>query len=283
MRQTQSNIVYGMHSGLALLLDVHHPAQSNGHGVIYINGSGWHAPLGHDATPLKETPLGLPYIEALRAAGYTVFAINHRAAPRHRYPAAIEDARRAVRFMRQNAERFGIRPDRIGACGGSSGGHLVSLLGMQACAGVVDDADPVNRQDASVQCVVARAPLVDLTRFVSGDGSGIVASFMGMPYRGEAGGGYATEQRTYREASPLSHVTPAAPPCLLMHGDADVLVPFEQSTLMQEALKAVGVPVALLRIPGAGHGPDFPGATQPPDYLTAMVTWLDEYLQRQTG
>ena len=278
MRQTQSNIVYGMHSGLALLLDVHHPQQSNGHGVIYINGSGWHAPLGHDATPLKETPLGLPYIEAMCAAGYTVFAINHRAAPRHRYPAAIEDARRAVRFMRQHADRFGIRADRIGACGGSSGGHLVSLLGTQASVGTADDADPVNRQDASVQCVVARAPLVDLTRFVSGNGSGIVASFIGMPYRGEAGGGYATEQRTYHEASPLSHVSPSAPPCLLMHGDADVLVPYEQSTLMQAALQGVGVPVELLRIPGAGHGPDFPGATHPPDYLGAMVAWLDQYL-----
>ena len=58
MRQTHPNIVYGMHSGLALLLDVHQPDHSNGHGVIYINGSGWHAPLGHDATPLKETPMG---------------------------------------------------------------------------------------------------------------------------------------------------------------------------------------------------------------------------------
>jgi dipeptidyl aminopeptidase/acylaminoacyl peptidase len=149
---------------------------------------------------------------------------------------------------------------------------------MQASAGTADDADPVNRQDASVQCVVARAPLVDLTRFVSGDGSGIVASFIGMPYRGEAGGGYATEQRTYREASPLSHVSAVAPPCLLMHGDADVLVPYEQSVLMQAALKGVGVPVDLLRIPGAGHGPDFPGAAHPPDYLAAMVAWLDQHL-----
>ena len=132
MHQTLANQVYGMYSGLALLLDVHQPARSNGHGVVYINGSGWHGPLGLDAMPLKETPLGRPYIEAMCAAGYTVFAINHRAAPRHRYPAAIEDARRAVRFMRQHAERFGIRADRIGACGGSSGGHLVSLLGTRS-------------------------------------------------------------------------------------------------------------------------------------------------------
>jgi len=282
MYQTLANQVYGMYSGLALLLDVHQPSRSNGHGVVYINGSGWHGPLGLDAMPLKETPLGLPYIASMCAAGYTVFAINHRAAPRHRYPAAIEDARRAVRFMRQHAERFGIRADRIGACGGSSGGHLVSLLGTQASPGDPDDVDPVNRHAAHVQCVVARAPLVDLTRFVSGDGSGIVASFIGTPYRGEAGGTYAEEQRTYRAASPLSHVGTGAAPFLLMHGDADVLVPYEQSELMRAALSAAGVAVELLRIPGGGHGPDFPGATHPPDYLADMVGWLDRHLLRAT-
>ena len=63
-----------------------------------------------------------------------------------------------------------------------------------------------------------------------------------------------------------------------MHGDADVLVPYEQSVLMQAALKGVRVPVELLRIPGAGHGPDVPGAAHSPDYLAAMVAWLDLYL-----
>ncbi|MCH7475257.1 MAG: alpha/beta hydrolase, partial [Gemmatimonadetes bacterium] len=62
-------------------------------------------------------------------AGYTVFTINHRAAPRFRYPAAVEDAQRAVRFIRHNAQRYGVDPDRIGGYGGSSGAHLVSLLG----------------------------------------------------------------------------------------------------------------------------------------------------------
>jgi dipeptidyl aminopeptidase/acylaminoacyl peptidase len=124
--------------------------------------------------------------------------------------------------------------------------------------------------------------LVDLTRFVSGDGSGIVASFIGTPYRGEAGGTYAEEQRTYRAASPLSHVGTGAAPFLLMHGDADVLVPYEQSELMRAALSAAGVAVELLRIPGGGHGPDFPGATHPPDYLADMVGWLDRHLLRAT-
>ncbi len=88
-------------------------------------------------------------------------------------------------------------------------------------------------------------------------------------------------QCTHHEASPLSQVLSSSPPCLLIHGDADVLVPYEQSALMQAALRGVGVPVELLCIPGAGHGPDFPGPTHPPDYLGAMVAWLDQYLLRK--
>ncbi len=86
------------------------------------------------------------------------------------------------------------------------------------------------------------------------------------------------EYRTYREASPISHVSPGDPPFLLMHGDNDESVPFAQSEEMEKALKAAGVPVKLIRIEGAGHGPTFPGARNPPDYLGEMVAWFNRYL-----
>src|SRR5215831_11920486 len=164
VNNVERNVVYGMYSGLALLMDVFHPEKTNGHGIVYINGSGWHSPMAYGAAPLKDLPLGIPYAEALQHAGYTVFAINHRQAPRFRYPAAIEDAQRAVRFVRHNSKRFDISPARIGAAGGSSGGHLVSLLGTLTGEGDPDDQDPVNRESARVQCVVARAAPVDLAR-----------------------------------------------------------------------------------------------------------------------
>src|SRR5262247_1667284 len=97
--------------------------------------SSFRAPLSYEAQPLKEFPQVQMYARPLVEAGYTVFAINHRAAPRFRYPAAVEDAQRAVRFVRHNSERFGISATRIGAAGGSSGGHLVSLLGTLAGEG----------------------------------------------------------------------------------------------------------------------------------------------------
>ena len=155
----ESNVLYGMYSGLALLMDVHHPEKPNGYGVIFISGSGWHAPQEYNAEPLKQGSQARQYGPRLTAAGYTVFSISHRAAPRFRYPAAVEDAQRAVRFVRHNAARFNVRADRIGAVGGSSGGHLVESLGVLDGAGIKDDPDPVNRESAKAQCVVARAAI----------------------------------------------------------------------------------------------------------------------------
>src|SRR6266540_21657 len=108
MSQVEKNVVYGMHSGLALLMDVYRPENSNGHAIVYINGSGWHAPPGYGAEQLKEARGSERVVTAFPEAGYTLFAINHRAAPAFRYPAAIEDAQRAVRFVRRHAKDYGI-------------------------------------------------------------------------------------------------------------------------------------------------------------------------------
>ena len=161
--RVERNVVFGMYSGLALLMDVYHPETPNGYGIVFISGSGWTRALSLDATPLKESGQEEIYAVPLAVAGYTVFGINHRASPRFRHPAHLEDAQRAVRFVRHHADRFGIDPDRVGAMGGSSGGHLVSLLGTLDGKGDAKDPSPVNRSSAKVQVVVARAAPTDLT------------------------------------------------------------------------------------------------------------------------
>ena len=95
--RVDTNVVYGMYSGAALLLDVHYPARPNGFGIIFIPGSGWSAPLGYAAAPLKESNQVEMYVPSLIQAGYTVFVITHRATPTFRYPAPLEDAQRAER------------------------------------------------------------------------------------------------------------------------------------------------------------------------------------------
>ena len=267
----ERNVVFGMYSGLALLMDVYRPENPNGYGIVFISGSGWTRGLGYDATPLKESGQEELYALPLAAAGYTVFGINHRAAPRFRHPAHLEDAQRAVRFVRHHAAEYGIDPDRIGAMGGSSGGHLVSFLGVLDGDGVPMDPSPINRESAKVQAVVTRAAPVDLAL-----SSGNIA-VLGFRVPAQEG---SLEFQKMVEASPVTFVSPDDPPFLLIHGDADERVSFGNSEVMKSALGKAGVPAELLRIPGAGHGPTFPGAENPPDYIGAMVEWFDRFLPK---
>ncbi len=269
----QANVPYAMYSGTALLMDVFQPAKPNGFGIIHIPGSGWTAPLAYGAEELKADEQAKVWAQAMANAGYTVFTVNHRAAPRFRYPAQVEDVQRAVRFIRHNANKYGIRAERIGAVGGSSGGHLVSMLGTLDGKGKPNDPDPVERESAKVQCVVARAAPIDF--LTSTNGNFVLG--MAVPRKGEEN---TEEYRIFKEASPVTHVTPDDPPFLLIHGEKDDLVKMAQSEEMEAKLKAAGVPVKLLRIPGAGHGPNFPGAVNAPDYLGEMVRWLDTYLKK---
>ncbi|MCH7489919.1 MAG: prolyl oligopeptidase family serine peptidase [Gemmatimonadetes bacterium] len=253
--RVEENVVYGMYSGLALLMNVHHPAEPNGRGLIVIWGSGWWGPTTYGSWQLKERGVPQIFIDV----GYTVFVINHRQTPRFRYPAAVEDVQRAVRYVRYNAERYGIDPDQLGGWGGSSGGHLISMLATMDGHGDPDDSDPVNRESAKLQAVVAQAGAFDFA--ATADQYGDFLSPL-------------IDAADYREGSPITYVTPDDPPLLLIHGDADPMVPFQQSELMLAALEEQGVETRLIRIPGGGHG-----ANDVPE----SVRWLNQHLLGEAG
>ena len=275
---SEMNVIFGMHSGLALLMDVHKPSRSNGFGIIVIPGSGWHAPLGYDARPLKESSEFVKHVQVLVESGYTAFVITHRAAPRYRYPDAVDDAQRAVRFVRHNATRYGIRADRIGALGGSSGGHLVNMLGTLDGKGD-PDPDPVQGVSAKVQCVVALYAPSDMAKIDTPFGSVTATAFMGMrPPRGNTPRN-APDVKIYREASPVNHVTADDPPFLLLHGDNDQIVPFQQSEIMETALRKASVPVKLIRVPGGGHGSSFLGARETINWAHEALSWFETHLK----
>ncbi len=275
--RVDENVVYAMRGGLAMLMDVHYPERSNGFGIVFVPGSGWHALLAYDAAPLKSSGFARLYVPPLTRAGYTVFVINHRAAPRYRYPMPLEDSQRAVRFVRHHAARFGVDSESIGGVGGSSGGHLISMLGVLDGAGDSASPDPVERVSAKLQAVFARAAATDLTRFEGRFSSASTASLLGMRLgRNDAPG--SPEHRTYWEASPAAHVSPDDPPFLLIHGTADDRVPYDRSVEFAARLEADGVRAELITVEGGGHGPSFPGAEAPPDYLAAMVDFFDAEL-----
>jgi acetyl esterase/lipase len=278
----EKNHVYGMHSGLALVMDIYKPTKPNGYGIVFISGSGWTRELGLDAQMLTETGQELIYAVPLAEAGYTVFNLNHRAAPRFRYPAPVEDVQRAVRYIRYHAKDFGIEPDTIGGMGGSSGAHLISLLATMDGQGDQQDPSPVNRESARLQAVVTRAAPLDLRE-------NPVAPLFG--FRARAAKPGTLEAKQLYDASPIVYVTSDDAPFLLVHGDADEVVPFEWSVRMHAALKKAGVPTKLMPIRGGGHGPNYEYSVEidgkmvrkipenAPDYIGAMISWFDQYIR----
>ena len=278
----ESNVVFGMHSGLALLLDVHHPAKANGYGIIVIAGSGFTAPLSADALPLKErgSVRSILAADALLAGGYTLFVINHRASPGFHYPAPVEDVQRAVRFVRHHAARYAIDPKRIGAIGNSSGAQFVSLLGVMDGHGNPDDPSAINRESSKVQAVIAvSAPTDYLANILSGGRFGS-SELLGLRLykRHVQSGYYALETQLVQDISPVAHVSADDAPVLLIHGDADKVVPFRQSELFRDKLEAAGVVVELVRLPGENHNFNEPGDPEISDYFDTMVDWFDRHL-----
>ena len=271
----ERNVVYGMYSGAAVLLDADRPGKSTGFGIVFIAGSGFQAASEYGARPIKETQIDL-WGPPLLAAGYTVFSVNHRGAPRFHYPAAIDDVQRAIRFVRAHAKDYGIDAAHLGGLGGSSGGNLIGLAAVRAAPGIADDADPVNREPATLQVVVLRAAVTDLRNMPTAEGANFVVSYMEMPP-----GDSAAVKALYEAASPVTQVGPNSPPTLLIHGDADALVPYAQSVAVESALRKAGVATRLITVPGGVHGADFGGGTHPdwPNYYGETVAWFDKYLR----
>jgi acetyl esterase/lipase len=272
----ERNVVFGMYSGLALVMDVYRPTKPNGAGIIAIQGSGWYSPMRYDAPPITSRTAIIAVARDLSTAGYTVFVINHRATPRFRFPAPLEDAQRAVRFVRGHAAEYHVDPARIGAFGSSSGGHLAELLGTVEAPGVPASEDYIERQSGKVRAVVAMFAPSDLRTMWSESGRMAHAVLMGFEYLDPAkrmpGSARDDEPENieYRRASPIANVT------------SDDVVPIEQSVRMDEALRAVGVKVKFIRVPGGRHGDDFRLAKDDarlPDLYGETRRWFDEHLR----
>jgi len=273
------DVVFGMYSGLGLLMDVYHPEKPNGYGLIFIEGSGWSSSPEYNARQLKSgveqwSAFALPLIHA----GYTVFDIDHRAAPRFHAPAQVEDAQRAVRFVRYHAKQYGVNAARIGAVGYSSGAHLAMLLGLLDGTGNPDDRDPVQRASARVQCVIGGGTPTDLEHVGNNPAAlALLSAFLGESVPPDP----PVNSPVYRrleQLSPLHFVKPGDPPILLVQGDADELVPYEAALAFQAKLQAAHVPAKLITVKGGTHNSVV--QLQSDEYAAAIVMWMDENLRR---
>ncbi len=248
------DVVYGHKDGMALTFDVFQPEQgSNGAGILYMVSGGW---VSVWRAPEEQ---GRMFIDLLEA-GFTVFAVRHGSAPRYKVPDAVADVRRAVRFIRLNSDDWSVDPERLGVYGGSAGGHLSLMLGCASDDGDRSAEDPVLTVPDRVAAVVAYYPPVDLRGIV-----GPNERFPALEFDPELA----------PSISPLLHVSADDPPTLLIHGDADQLVPLLSSQVIHQAFLDTGVITDLIVLEGAEHG--FRG-----EYLrratAALVAWFERYL-----
>ncbi|HEY2572876.1 MAG TPA: alpha/beta hydrolase, partial [Verrucomicrobiaceae bacterium] len=230
--ELKTDLEFAKPNGFSLTLDAFVP---DGAGpfpaCILVHGGGF--TKGDKTTFIK------PLFEPLSKAGYAWFTINYRLAPDHRWPACLDDVESAIRWVRAHASEFKVDTKRIALIGESAGGHLVSLAGVRshgenALAAVVPFYAP---HDLVFQCENRNSV-----------GPGLAGLFGISEDMNDAA------RKLLREASPSQFVKPGLPPFLLIHGDKDDKVPYEQSPRFQKKMREAGNTCDLITIPGGGHG-----------------------------
>ena len=263
------DVVYGRKFGVALTLDVIQPKNPNGYGIIYLVSGGWKS--SHDGI---NPNYYAPYLER----GYTIFAVCHGCQPKFVIPEITEDINRAVRFIRHNALRWSVKSDHLGVSGGSAGGHLSLTLGTQGKPGPADAKDPIDRESSAVQAVACFYPPTDFLNYggpnEDGVGAGLLKDLHAAFFSPGAEETPEIHQKLGREISPIYHITHEMPPTLIIHGDADKRVPFQQSESFVKKATEAGATAKVIVKPGAGHG----WPEQGPD-VAVLADWFDQYLR----
>lgn len=243
----QRDLVYKRVNGRDLRLDIYSPKTIAEPlpVVLWIFGGGWSRGSKNHLPPLN-----------LVSRGYMVVSIDYRLSGEAPFPAAIEDCKAAVRWIRANAAAYHFDPDHIGAWGHSAGGHLAALLGTSGGVAALDGTGDNPGVSSRVQAVCDMSGPSDILQFyqaVSNSNQGkapiaksAIEQFMG--------GSVEQNRAKAIAASPTTYVSKDDPPFLIIHGENDMTVPASQSELLASKLKAAGVPVTLIVAEGRGHG-----------------------------
>lgn len=236
----ERDVVYSRPGGRELKLDVFAPESQVGlaPAIVYVLGSGWN---GGDKSHFWRQAAHMATL------GFVGVCIEHRGSAEAHYPAAVDDAKTAVRWLRANATRYRVDPERIGAAGGSSGGHIASMLGVTRSMASMSEASEYAGFSADVRAVAAFNPALDL-RVVgtTAEGRPLPERFLGVPMD--------EDPARWAAASPITRVDRNSAAFLILHGTDDVATPYAQATAMVRTLEQAGVSVELLTADGVGHG-----------------------------
>lgn len=261
------DVIYGRKYGVALTMDVFRPERTNGCGVVFMVSGGWFS--------AKEA-INPAFLQPFLDRGYVVFAVVHGSQPKFTISEIVPDIHRAVRFIRYHAAEYGVRPDKLGISGASAGGHLSLTLGTQGGPGPAEAKDPIERQSSAVAAVACFFPPTDFLNYGT-NGADAVGVGVLKNFKAAFGPGSDTAEGRHklgREISPVNFVTARTVPTLIIHGDADKLVPIQQAQLFINKARAAGVPAKLIVREGKQHGWAEIGQDIP-----LLADWFDEHLR----
>lgn len=243
-----SDVVMGTGGGRPLHADIVYPAklpEGPMPAVLWIHGGGWKAGT-HKKNP----------IAWLADKGFVVASIEYRLSDEAKWPAQIEDCKLAVRWLRANAAKYHVNPDKIAVWGSSAGGHLVSCLGTMGDQTQFEGTGGYEGVSSKVQAVVDYCGPVDFTEAGPGIQRGMAKApdYESPGLIGLFGGSFKEKTDLWKQGSPITYIKPGAPPFLVVHGDQDKSVPLQQAEKMVAALKKANVPVEFILVKGGGHG-----------------------------
>jgi acetyl esterase/lipase len=244
----EDNITYGKAGGTELKLDL---ARPQGEGpfpaIVFIHGGGWSKGSRQGYRGQIQEAAKRGYIAATISYRLMQYDEAKKETTTPIFPAQIHDAKAAVRWVRANAKKYRVNPDRIGVTGGSAGGHLSLLVGLTDPASGVEGESGNPGQSSRVQAVVNVFGPTDMAFCYE-------KSSVAWIFRLFMGGTPAEAAERYKAASPITYVSKDDPPVLTLHGDKDALVPVEQAKALDEKMKAVGACHTLMVFEGQGHG-----------------------------
>ncbi len=238
-----SNLAYVAHGHERQKLDLYLPNNKTLLPlIIWVHGGAFRAG-NKDNAPLE-------FVQA----GYAVASINYRLSQHALFPAQIEDVKKAVRWLRANATTYHLNPKRFAAWGGSAGGHLVAMLGTTGGMKIFE-TDAHAGVSSQVQAVV---DYYGPTDFLQMDAQSLPDSLNhnapDSPESALIGGPIQQNKAQVAKANPITYVSDKTPPFLIVHGDKDKLVPYQQSLLLKSALDKAGVEASLYLVKDGGHG-----------------------------
>ena len=262
------DLVYGELHGAGLLMDVFTPTgKSNGLAIVDVASGAWHSDRGK----IRDHKRARMY-DIFCGKGYTVFAIRPGSVTRFTANDMLANVHRGIRWVKAHADDYGINPDRLGLTGASAGGHLASLAVIKSQDGNADSGDPIQQQSTHIAACGIFFPPTNFLKWGDSKPDFELVSDLLFP-GGIKGHDRAEVEAMAREISPALNVSGKTPPFLIWHGDADPLVPLQQSEFLVERLKEAGTDVQLHIKPGGGH----PWMTIPEE-VEHLSQWFDRQL-----